>query len=80
MFTGKGKPFRWGDTPPKWFMKEIAEGFRLMGTNMEMVHAIDVSPQFTVMLAIMPKDHSDALCTEVAELFKRRFPAPGEDS
>lgn len=72
--NSNNKPFIWGDTPPKWFMKHIAEAFRLMGAHHEMVHAVDISDKWTVMLAIMPRDQSDALGVEVAEVFKRRFP------
>jgi hypothetical protein len=76
----KGKPFRWGETPPKWFMKEIAKSFQLMGQNREMIHAVDISEKWTIFITICPRDQSQALGVEMAEVAKRRFPAPGEDA
>lgn len=72
-FGSASKPFVWGQTPPKWFMKHIAEAFRLMGQNREMVHAVDVSEQWTVIICIAPRSLSHALGVEVGEVFKRRF-------
>jgi hypothetical protein len=60
-------------------MKHIAEAFRLMGQNREMVHALDVSERWTVIISIAPRDQAEAIGVEIGEVFKKRFPAPGED-
>lgn len=75
MFGGqKRKPFTWGEIPPKWFMKEIAKAFHLMGQNHEAIHAVDVSDEWTVIISICPRDQADALGQEFAASFERRFP------
>lgn len=63
-------PFKWGDTPPDWFMREIAEALRLMGANGEVVHAFDTK-EFAFVQIVCPVSKSGELTQAVGEAYMR---------
>lgn len=63
-------PFKWGDTPPDWFMREIAKALRLMGANGEVVHGFDTK-EFTFIQVVCPVSKSGELAQAVGEAYLR---------
>ena len=49
---GRRGAWRWGDYPPQWVLLEISKALRLMGTNNETVHTMDMGSGFSFVIAI----------------------------
>lgn len=60
--------WKWGETPPPWFMAQIAEALRLMAQNKEAVHGFDTK-EFTFIQAVCPLEKSEQMAAAFAKAY-----------
>lgn len=67
------KAFRWGERPPKWFMKEVAKAFELMGKNREAAHTFDLANDWSVVFLMVNTSKAPELMNHIQAWYAKTF-------